>query len=491
MADQYEPNWESLTSYEIPDWVNDSKFGIYAHWGPYSAAAFGNEWYARNMYIEGSPEHAHFVSRFGDLSKVGYKEWIPRFTAENFDPEQWAEIIAGSGAQYAGISLVHHDGFLLWDCKVNRWNAANMGPKRDLYGDLVAELRKKGLRILATFHHMRTFNWYLPGSSTLGEAPSESEIEQAKSKGWDLFDPEYADLYWNAVTGKYEDFLEEWKKKIIEVFDNYQPDLTWFDGGRFREGPAQDAVCTVLAHYFNRSLKWGKGVTVLNKLPTNGKFNFPRELGMLTFEQGRDRLPGIERPWIDDINIAERSWGYIEGQTYRSAAYILKSLIDAVSRGGGIFLSLAPMADGTIPDGQVKVLGEIGEWLSVNSEAIHGTRPWRIQTEGNVERIWEQGKRWRYHLCDETDIRFTCTKDALYAIVMGCPKGDTYHIGTLRPITRIGDGDIRSVRLLGCGQPLTWNQNNDGLLIDLPNERPNDQAYTFKIEIDGEIDLEM
>lgn len=137
------------------------------------------------------------------------------------------------------------------------------------------------------------------------------------------------------------------------------------------------------------------------------------------------------------------------------------------------------------------MLGEIGEWLSVNSEAIHGTRPWRIQTEGNVERIWEQGKRWRYHLCDETDIRFTCTKDALYAIVMGCPKGDTYHIGTLRPITRIGDGDIRSVRLLGCDQPLTWNQDNDGLHIDLPDEKPNDQAYAFKIEIDGEIDLEM
>ena len=232
----------------------------------------------------------------GICRRWGIIEWISRFRAEKFDAEQWADIIAGSGAKYAGISPVHHDGFLLWDCKVNRWNAANMGPKRDLYGELVTAFRERGLRISATFHHMRTFDWYLPGSGNLGEAPPESDVEQGRREGWDLFDPEYADLYGNSFTGKYEDFLEEWKAKITEVFDRYQPDLTWFDGGRFREGLAQDAVCTVLAHYFNRSLEWGKGVTVLNKLPTTMRFNFPRELGVMTFEQGRDRLPGIERP---------------------------------------------------------------------------------------------------------------------------------------------------------------------------------------------------
>ena len=289
-----------------------------------------------------------------------------------------------------------------------------MGPKRDLYGELVAALRDRGLRISATFHHFRTFDWYLPGSGGLGEAPPEELIAKGKAEGWDLYDPAYADLYWNSVTGKYEDFVAEWKAEVKEVIDRYHPDLMWFDGGRFREEESAAMVCDLLAHYVNQGLDRGAAVAILNKLPSVMKFNFPRELGLLTFEQGRDRLPGIERPWIDDINIANRAWGYVEGQTYRSSSYVINALVDSVSRGGGVFLSLAPRADGSLPEAQASTLRGVGDWMQVNGEAIFGTRPWRIQTEGDTKRVWPDKLRtpWEFHNCDASDIRFTHKGDS-------------------------------------------------------------------------------
>lgn len=484
METKYEASWDSLVQYPVPAWVLDAKFGIYAHWGIYSVPAFGNEWYARNMYREGTPEYEHFTTTYGDLSNKGYKDLVPKFTAEHFNPEEWADLIAYSGAKFGGISLVHHDGFLLWDSKLNRWNAGNMGPKRDLYGELVSALRARGLRISATFHHFRTFDWYLPGSGGLGEAPPEEVVAQGKAAGWDLFDPDYADLYWNSVTGKYEDFVAEWKAKVKEVIDRYHPDLMWFDGGRFQEEESAAMVCELLAHYVNQGLDRGAAVAILNKLPAVMKFNFPRELGLLTFEQGRDRLPGIERPWIDDINIADRAWGYIEGQTYRSASYVINALADSVSRGGGVFLSLAPRADGTLPEAQVRTLRGVGDWMQVNGEAIFGTRPWRIQTEGDTKKVWPDKLRtpWEFYDCDAGDIRFTHKGDSLYAIALGWPEGGRLDIQSLSAKTYLGERPIGSVRLLGVDKPLSWTRDQSGLHIELPFGKPHDHAFVFKIE---------
>ncbi len=484
MTSDYEPTWDSLVQAPVPTWLQDAKFGIYAHWGVYAVPAFGNEWYARNMYREGTPEHDHFVSHYGSLSEKGYKDLISDFTAEHFDPDRWADLMADSGAKYAGISLVHHDGFLLWDSKVNRWNAANMGPQRDLYGELVTALRQRGLRISATFHHFRTFNWYLPGSGGLGEAPPAEVIDRGRAEGWDLFDPAYADLYWNAVTGDYDDFVAEWRAKVTEVIDRYRPDLIWFDGGRFQEEASEAMVCELLARTLNQGLARGDEIAVLNKLPTVMKFNFPRDFGVLTFEQGRDRVPGIERPWIDDINVAERSWGYVEGQTYRSASYVLHALIDATSRGGGIFLSLAPRADGTLPEAQVATLRDVGDWLQVNGEAIFETRPWRIQTEGDTTKVWPDRLRtpWRFHDCDATDVRFTHKDNTLYAIVLGWPEGGKLSIAALGARTYLGERPLGEIRLLCVDRPVSWIRDAQGLHIDLPPERPHDHAYVFKIQ---------
>ena len=289
-APPYEASWESLTQHEVPEWLQDAKFGIYAHWGPYSVPAFGHEWYGMRMYDPSNVRgiYEHHMQTYGGPLKFGYREFIPRFKAQQFDPKGWADLVRRSGAKYAGIAVVHHDGFLLWDSDVNRWNAGEMGPKRDLFGELAAEIRNAGLKVIATFHHIRTFNWYLP--------QDPEAVERGKREGWDLFDPEYADLYWNEHTGKQEDFIAEWRAKVTEVIDKYSPDVLWFDGGLFQEEAAEADVQRLLAYYYNSAVENGKEVEVLNKLPTSMKFNFPEEFGMLTYEAGRDRPDYVERP---------------------------------------------------------------------------------------------------------------------------------------------------------------------------------------------------
>lgn len=483
-AVRYEPSWESLTAHEVPEWLLDAKLGMYAHWGVYSVPAHGNEWYAKRMYDPQDEVFGWHRKTFGPQAEFGYKELIPRFKAEKFDPQGWAELVARSGARYAGIAVVHHDGFGLWDSDVYRWNAGKMGPKRDLYGELAAAMRKRDLKIIATFHHIRTFDWYLPRS--------RQDIERGRKEGWDLFDPAYADLYWNRFTSKHEDFIARWQAKVREVIEKYRPDVLWFDGGKFQDPESQGLVLGLLSHYYNQGEAWGAQVEVLNKLPTSMEFNFPREFGVLTFEEGRDREARVDRPWIDDMKISTRSWGYIEGQTYKPADEIIDGLIDRVARGGGLLLSLCPKADGTIPEPQRKVLLEMGAWLKTHGEAIYGTRPWKTHAEGPEDKIHrKRGKhaKWVFGDCDAGDIRFTTKGNTLYAIALGWPQGRTLTIKTLGTGTKVSSDDaIGSVTLLGSDANLKWDRAAEGLTLHLPAQAPNPIAAAFRIEVKGTLD---
>ncbi len=481
--DRYPPTWESLTSHEVPEWLYDAKFGIYAHWGIYSVPAYGSEWYGRLMYDETNPRdvYRHHRETYGGPESFGYREFIPRFKAENFDPDAWADVIRRSGAKYAGIAVVHHDGFGLWDSKVNRWNAGNMGPRRDLYGDLVKSLRSKGVKTIATFHHIRTFNWFLPSDSV--------KIEQGKHAGWDLFDPIYADFYWNEFTSTEDEFLNVWKGKVREVIDNYRPDVLWFDGGKFQDDVSSEIVLDILSHYYNRSLHWGKDVDVLNKLPVTRQFNFPREFGVLTFEGGRDRPEFVDRPWIDDLNIGIGSWGYVENLKYRSVNEIIDGLVDRVSRNGGMLLSLSPKADGTLPDEQIEILLSIGDWLGVNGEAIYGTRPWRIQAEGSVEKMRSVNRGghsiWRFTECTSEDIRFTRKEENLYVLFLEWPEHRKVIVQSLSAKEPVGVGGIRSISLLGHEGALVWSRTDEHLIVQLPQEPPCRYAYALRLTVSG------
>ncbi len=486
-----EATWESLR-HEPAEWLLDAKFGIYTHWGVYSVPAFQTEWYAKRMYEAGSGVNKHHIKTYGDPKQFGYRKLVPLFKAEKWDPAEWAQLMKETGAKYAGMAVVHHDGFLLWDSDVSRWNAKNMGPKRDCYGEYVQALRDEGLKTIATFHHIRTFNWYLPGAGGMGGAIGPELAEKIKSGGWDLTNPEYGDLYWNEPAGcSYEDFLAEWQAKVREVVDKYRPDVLWFDGGSFREGDSEKIVLNLLEYYHNRAAGWGKSVEVLNKLPVTGRFNFPREYGILTFEQGRDRLGRVERPWIDDMKISDRAWCYVEGQKYKSANEIIDGLADRVARGGGLLLNFSPRADGTVPDEQKASMLAVGRWLKTNGEAIFATRPWKVAGEGDETKLRARG--WKFGDCDASDIRFTRSKDGryLYAIVLGYPKAGQVRIRTLGEQTFISNGGIRRVTLLGGDGPLTWKRDAVALQIELPERTDKNQpAYALKIEPAGKLSCE-
>ncbi len=483
------PTWEDL-EHPVPEWLLDAKFGLYAHWGPASVPAFQTEWYAKRMYDTESEVYRHHVEAYGDPAEFGYKSFIPMFKAERFDPSEWAALARASGARFAGLAVVHHDGFLLWDSDVSRWNAADMGPKRDLFGEYAAALREEDLKVLATFHHIRTFNWFLPGTGGFGEITDSAAVAEVKDRGWDLADPEYGDLYWNSLTGgTYDAFIAEWKEKVLEVMGKYRPDVVWFDGGRFRNSPSESFVRDLLGRYHDMASGWGKEVEVLNKLPVTGVFNFPRTYGMLTFEEGRDRLPFVDFAWIDDMRIGDPAWCYVEGQTYKPAREVLHGLIDRVARGGGLVLNLSPRSDGTFPEAQTDVLYAVGEWLDKNGEAIYATRPWKVQSEGGTRKLI--GYKWQFAGLGASDIRFTRSKDGLllYAIALGWPEEDILEIKTLSRQTRIADGGIKRIELLGeCEQEVEWTRDAERLTILLPERTDrNAAAYAFRIVPEGRL----
>lgn len=466
----YRPDWNSLATHPMPEWLLDAKFGIYAHWGVYSVPADQTEWYGRRIYERGTKFNQHHTERWGPIEKFGYKDFIPLFKAERYNPDEWAALIEASGARYAGLAVVHHDGFLMWDSAISKWNARQMGPKRDVYGEFVQALRRRGLKTIATEHHIRTFNWYLPGTNGFGEGDIEKIKAELRGQQLDLLDPAYRDLYSNAITSTHAEFMTKWRAKLYEVIDKYRPDILWFDGGNFRGKETEKTVLEVLAHYHNAAAARNQPVEVLNKLPGTMKFNFPENYGILTFEEGRDRGATVPRPWIDDMKISDIGWGYVEGQTYKPAGEILAGLIDRVARGGGLLLNLSPKADGTIPDAQKNAILEVGAWLKVNGEAIYGTRSWTIHAEGDEAKLRETGNhpKWKFTNCDASDIRFTQPKagGALYAMPLAWPKDGAVTIKSINANTY--PQTIGRITVLGHSGDVKFTRSADGLRVTLP-----------------------
>ena len=438
------PEWESLKKHQTPEWYQDAKFGIYAHWGGYCVPAFINEWYPRGIYIKDSAEYKHHLSTYGDPSKFGYKDFIPMFKAEKFDADAWAALYARAGARFAGPVAEHHDGFSMWASKVNRWNAKDMGPKRDVVGELLTAIRKQGLQTMVSFHH----HYYMPG--TMGPNGYYTLME-----GADVADPKYADLYQKRPL---EQENKVWRDKILEVIDAYQPDLIWMEMLVDKEPEAYRRE--VLAHYFNRAAERDKQVVFTHK----GDFG---PLPVLDIERGRKEAASPEI-WQTDDSISDGTWCYVENFRMKPAGQLIHELIDIVSKNGVLLLNVCPMADGSFPDDQKQLLYAIGDWLKVNGEAIYATRA----REGD---LWKEGD----------DLRFTKSKDGkhVYAINMKWP-GESLRLKTVRP--REGS----EIRLLGFPEPLKWTWDTDGkaLTIDLPKtlqeeaKRPCSHAFVLKIE---------
>jgi len=454
---RYLADWDSLKKHNAaPDWFRDAKFGIYFHWGVYSVPAFGNEWYPRNMHIKKRREYKHHIDTYGDPSTFGYHDFVPMFKAEKFDADRWAELFKQAGARFAGPVAEHHDGFSMWASRVNPWNAKDMGPKRDLTGELAAAIRKRGMRFLTSFHHARNRKWY------------------PRVQGWPTTsdDPKLQLLYGNVPAKQFNQF---WLAKLLEVVDNYQPDIMWFDG---KMAQIPDKYRTeYLAHYFNNADKHHKEVMVTYK----GR-DLPREIAVEDFEKGRmNRI--TEYPWLTDDTISLGSWCYTHDLKIKSTRYVLGVLIDIVSKNGQLLLNISPKADGAIPMNQQKVLLGVGQWLKKNGEAIYGTRPFVVFGEGPT-RLKKGGEYAREKLnYKPEDIRFTTKGNTVYAIQLGWPgpKHETL-LKSFSQNQRRQSLKIKSVTMLDSDEKIAWSLRQDGLAVTSPLSPPHDMAVVYKIQ---------
>ncbi|MGD8240936.1 MAG: alpha-L-fucosidase, partial [Armatimonadota bacterium] len=491
----YQPNWESLKQNPIPEWVKDAKFGVYTHWGVYSVPAYETNTYCREMYapkpgLTKRTVREHHERTYGPIEEFGYKDFVPMFTAPRFDAAEWVRVMTDAGAKFGGICLVHHDGFCLWDSEYTRWDSMDMGPKRDIYGEIAREVRKTDLRLLATFHHARTYGYHFTWAKLYTE-------EQRKSL--DIFDPQYDDFYRNPETVSKEEFGAEWHSKAEEVIRKYQPDIIWFDGltSSLRNGVINEKrLLEAFAHYYNTGTDYADDVVICNKLPAGKVWNFPPGFGLRCYENGRDMEPDPRGTWLIDRAISY-PWTYVEGKTYNlTYQYHICSFVDLVSRGGIFLVSLTPKGDGSIPDEEKLIMGNIGEWLRVNGEGIYGTRPWKVVGEGTpvseIRQVGEDGKaRWEYRRIQESgrDVRFTRKGNVLYAFVIGEPERGRITIKSLARgnVEKSGKG-IKSIAMLGSDEKLEWEQTAEALALHFPTRLPCEVAYGFRIEVDGELD---
>ncbi|MDQ2920740.1 MAG: alpha-L-fucosidase, partial [Acidobacteriota bacterium] len=336
----FEPTWESLKkNYTPPQWFQNGKFGIFIHWGLYSIPAHRSEWYSKHMYSDPDTIKWH-SEHYGPQDKFGYKDFVPLFKTEKYNPDEWAALFKQAGARYVVPVAEHHDGFAMYDSSLTRWNAKNMGPKRDLIGELAAAVRKRGLIFGLSYHRMEHHTFMYPTSNIKT----------------DIFEPAYADFYGPPIPGNMDDanapaaFQEDWLIRCKELVDKYHPQLVYFDNGVNQR--AYDSVKLRFAAYFyNRAREWRKEATI------NTKDSAYLEGSLRDFEKDlrgpSNFLPNTAPYQIDDV-ISDRSWGYVSDMKYRSVGSIINELVDTVSKNGNLMLNISPMGDGSIPEPQQK-----------------------------------------------------------------------------------------------------------------------------------------
>lgn len=456
----FQPNWENIAShYQFPQWFTDGKFGIFIHWGAYSVPAYVNEWYARNMYQQGSREFNHHVETWGKHTEFGYKDFIPLFKAEKFNADEWATLFKTSGAKYVVPVAEHHDGFAMYDSDLNPWNSVKMGPKKDIIGELKKAVETQGL-VFGLSSHRAENAWFFNGGM---EFPSDVQDTTIT-----LYGRRYAD---QAYT---EDFAREWLAHTYELINKYQPRLIWFDW-TVNNPVLMPYFNRFMAYYYNNALDWGKGVVV------NTKQGYPTNIQVWDVERGKAGEM-MQYPWQTDTSVGIHSWCYVEGEKYKTPTQIIHDLADIVSKNGNLLLNIGPKSDGTIPQEQQDILLAIGEWLKVNGEAIYGTHCWKKYGEGETKSAQGSFSDSKATPYTATDIRFTTKGSDFYAITLGWSDKNIV-IHSLTPET-IGDAKIRSVSMLGSNEKIEWTETKEGLSVSFPAQKPCNDAYVFKISFD-------
>lgn len=458
----FQPDWENIAeNYQFPQWFSDGKFGIFIHWGVYSVPAFDSEWYARNMYQEGSRAYKHHVATWGSQDEFGYKDFIPLFKAEKFDADEWAKLFKDAGAKYVVPVAEHHDGFAMYDSELNEWNATKMGPKKDIIGLLKNAVENEGL-IFGLSSHRAENAWFFNGGMKF---PSDVQDTTITLYGRRYDNQAYTD-----------DFAKEWLAHTYELVYKYEPKLFWFDW-TVNDSILMPYFNKFLAYYYNSALDWGENVVV------NTKQGYPTNIQVWDVERGKSGQMMLF-PWQTDTSVGKRSWCYIEGEENKTPEQIVHDLIDIVSKNGNLLLNIGPRADGTITDEQKNVLLAIGDWLNVNGESIYGTRCWKKSGEGVTESTRGSFSDNRAVAYTVQDMRFTVKGNDFYVITLNW--GDEVLVKSLSKEV-VGDAEILNIKLLGSDEAIGWKLTEEGLALRFPSEKPCEFAYAFKISFDKEV----
>ena len=497
----FQPTWQSLSSqYQTPEWFRDAKFGIWAHWGPQCQPEHG-DWYARSMYEEGSADYKSHIAEYGHPSTNGFKDVIHVWKAEHFDPDKLLKFYKDNGAKYFMALAVHHDNFDLFNSKYQPWNSVAIGPQKDLIGGWAAAARKNGLRFGVSVHASHAWSWYevaqgADKTGPLAGVPYDGKLTKADGKGlwWDGLDPQ--DLYaqnhkpgtklvwdWNPAQGSSVPdaaYLEKFFKRTKQLWDDYHPDMVYFDDDVLPlHGVTDEVGLNLLAHFYNTSIQRhdGQNEAVITDKHLNDR---ERRAEVYDIERGKaeDILP---QPWETDTCIG--SWHYdqaiFQHHSYKSASSVIRMLADIVSKNGNLMLSVPLQRDGQPDADEIKIVSEIGAWLKVNGEAIYATRPWKIYGEGpsttKVEKGQFDGQRdVQKAPFTAEDIRFTQSKDGrtLYAIVLEIPKDGKVTIKSLAGHSEYWPGQIGGVRLVGSsgwfgGTKLKFTRDETGVHVGL------------------------
>ena len=475
---------DSLTNYDYPKWFRDAKFGIWAHWGP-QAVPMEGDWYARKMYQQGQADYNDHLQRWGHPSTNGWKDIVPLWKAENWDPEKLIELYKKAGARYFVSMGSHHDDFFLWDSKLHRWNSVQVGPHRDVVGEWQKAAKHNGLPFGVSEHLGASFTWFQDAHGSDKTGPLAGvPYDGANSNFWDLYHfPAAAnDRGWYSKNPQWQ---QQWFNEIEELVDNYKPDLLYTDGGV----PFSNEVgLSQIANLYNTSLgrhhSLHKGAELLMlrqsehtalpavyncKQPSGGRWVQDYERGV-----GGGISP---YPWQTDTSIGD--WFYNKNWKYQPLSWSVHMLVDIVSKNGNLLQNVVLKPDGTLDPEVETMLHQLADWTKVNGEAIYGTRPWLVYGEGTVQ---ARGGAFRENMTyTAKDIRFTTKGKTLYALALGWPDGGKMVIKSLAKTADSKQNNISKVELLGYKGRLKFDQATDGLTVELPDVKLSDLTCSLRI----------
>ncbi|WP_294245378.1 alpha-L-fucosidase [uncultured Sphingomonas sp.] len=496
---RFTPDWASLTAgYSVPDWFRDAKFGMWAHWTAQCVPEQG-DWYAREMYLPGSRAYNHHLKTYGHPADVGFMQIQNKWKADRWDPGRLLDLYKKAGAKYFMALANHHDNFDTYDSKYHPWNTTRVGPRRDIVGEWAKAARARGLRFAVSNHSAHAWHWnqpaygYDPTGPRAGERYDAYKLTAAQGRGqwWEGLDPqqlyagrhmpmpdgirteaeayawhEATDRLWNEGVPANSNFAANWLLRTKDLVQKYRPDMVYFDNFDL---PLEQYGLDFTSWFYNQSMQWNGGR--LEAVVTS-KMTPPQRRTGIVDDVERGGKSYIERfPWQTDTCIG--SWHYdidtYRNDGYKSAATVIHTLCDVVSKNGNLMLSVPMRGDGTIDDKEEKIVNDIAEWMGRYGEAIYASRPWKLNgegpTRGNSGNFSEGGPKSAY---TARDVRYVTRNGNLHALVLGWPEDNIARMTLLAQGNPTMPGQIQRVTLQGDNSPLPFKRTAQALEVTLP-----------------------